>query len=306
MTRIRHSFAGYLRLMQISSTNLFVFTEGKQSDPYFYANILSSIPSLGISYEIRLARTIPSNTGGKEALLTFFEYLRRKDALYSSLGSQNTTCLFMLDKDIDDLQRRKKRSPHVIYTEHYDVQNYIFLHGNLVIGGASAASVNPALLQTTLSDSDAWCRRIAVLWKDWIVLCLKIVADHIHCEANFRLTSQIQARPCGATDSLLYATLTRNIARRCSVPVTRFRNDLSKTKKKVDRYFSQDQHHRLFKGKWFATALVDEIDQIMAGQQYDTEGLSGRITSCVAATLDFNNPWADHFRIPISDVIARL
>ena len=43
MARLLHSFAGYLRSMQVSSTNLFIFVEGKQSDPFFYASTLFAL-----------------------------------------------------------------------------------------------------------------------------------------------------------------------------------------------------------------------------------------------------------------------
>ena len=97
-------------------------------DPFFYAGICESIADLQLRYEIFIARQLPGSTGGKQALLNFFAFLRRSKALVSSLGGQRA-CIFFLDKDVDDLQRKKKRSQHTVYTEHYDVQNYIFIHG---------------------------------------------------------------------------------------------------------------------------------------------------------------------------------
>jgi len=292
--------------MQLSSTDLFVFVEGKQSDPYFYARICASIPDLHVRYEICTARQLPGATGGKQALLSFFSFLRQCRALVSSLEGQATTSIFILDKDVDDLQHKKKRSQHVVYTEYYDVQNYIFMYGNLLTGAASAASVDPARLRAELSDAPRWCLRIVRLWREWISLCLCVLEENISCEVNYKVLSRVQTRPCGPTDARRYATLTRDVARRCGLPVAVFRQRLAATTRKVDKYFARGQHHRIFKGKWFATVLADDVDRIMAGRPYDSSRLASRLTSSVAATLDFTEPWADHFRNPIRNVTGML
>ena len=302
MSRLLHSFKGYLRSMQLSSTDLFVFVEGKQSDPYFYARICETVPGLDSRYEIRLAQQLPDSAGGKQTLLGFFTFLRKRKELVSSLGGQRTICIFFVDKDVDDLQRKKKRSPHLVYTEYYDVQNYIFLHGDLLTGTASAASVDPARLSVQLSNASEWCLRAAKLWREWISICLRMLEDGISCEANYRVASRVQARPSGPTDAKLYATLTHTIAHRASLPVAVLRQQLTTTTEKVDRYFSQSLHHRIFKGKWFALILADELDRIMAGQPYDNNGFAKRLPSSIAATLDFREPWADYFRNAIQSV----
>ena len=306
MSRLRHSYAGYLRYMQLSSTDLFVFVEGKQSDPYFYASILKSIPDINCRYEICIANQLPGGAGGKQELLVFFSFLRKRKSLVSLLVGKKTTCIFFLDKDLDDLQHKKRRSQHVVYTEHYDVQNYIFLHGNLLTGAASAASVDPARLQAELSDAPNWCLRVAKFWREWICLCLCVLENNIACEANYRVTSRVQTTLCGPIDNELHANLINNVANRCGLPVVAFRQMLASTTRKVDRYFAKGQHHRVFKGKWFAAILANDIDRIMAGQPYDSADLANRLTSSVATTLDFSEPWADYFGNSIRDVIAML
>jgi hypothetical protein len=306
MKRLRHSSVGYLRFMQLSSTELFVFVEGEQSDPYFYACILASIPNLNVSYRIFLARELPGAAGGKQALLNFFSFLRRKKMLFSSLSGRNTTCVFFLDKDVDDLQHKLKRSQHVVYTEHYDVQNYIFMHGNLVIGAASAASCDPTSLSGELSDASAWCLRIVFLWREWISLCLLTLKNRIPCEANYRVMSRVQSRPCGCLDSRRYAREIHRVAKQGGLKIAAFSPQVTATTRIVDRYFAKGQHHRLFKGKWFGTILADDIDRIMAGRPYHSNGLARRLPSAIAATIDFTEPWTDHFKRPICGLAAML
>ncbi len=306
MNRLRHSYAGHLRLMQMSATQLYVFVEGKQCDPYFFAEACSEALGSQVTYEIATARQLPGSSGGKQALLTFFVYLRGRSSLITDLGGQKTACIFFLDKDVDDLQRRKKRSRHVVYTQHYDVQNYVFEHGDLTKGSAAAASVDPRRLEADLCDASQWCSHVAALWRDWVALCLQMVKDGISGEANYRVLSRVQTRLCGPTDPTALRSLTRDIARRERIPVAELRNRLGSYTTKVDFYFTRGEHHRVFKGKWFASILADDIDRIMAGDPYDDNRLRGRLQSTIAATLDFSEPWADYFKQSLSDIAAML
>jgi len=63
--------------MQISERRVFAFVEGKTTDPYFYGRICESVcQQIDISYIICMAQELPTQTGGKKSLITFFEYLR--------------------------------------------------------------------------------------------------------------------------------------------------------------------------------------------------------------------------------------
>ncbi len=306
MSRLHHSYSGHLRFMQMSTTQIFVFVEGKHCDPYFFAQVCASEFGQHITYEISTARQLPAHSGGKQALLNFFSFLRTHRALVSDLAGNKTTCIFFLDKDVDDLQRIKKRSPHVVYTEHYDVQNYVFLYGDLTKGAASAASVDPRVLQPHIGNSTLWCRNAATLWKEWVSLCLMLHQDGISCEANYRVQSRVQSRPCGPTDPEKLHALTRTIARRSHIPVANLRQRLALFTAKVDRYYGRGEHHRVFKGKWFGLILADDVDRIMGGNPYDRNGLQSRVPSAIAATLDFSEPWANYFRRALRGVAAML
>jgi len=292
--------------MQMSATQLFVFVEGKQCDPYFFAGICSTALNQQVSYYISTAQEIPGDSGGKQALIAFFTFLRDRKKLVSTLGGQRTACVFFLDKDVDDLQRRKKRSLHAVYTEHYDVQNYVFQHGDLAKGTAAAASVDPRRIEGDLGDAPRWCKHVAMLWRDWLALCLRLLEDGIPCEANYRVLSRVQTRHCGPTNVQAHRALVRDIAGRAGVSVAELTRRVSLTADKVERYFARGEHHRIFKGKWFAAILADDVARIMAGNPFDDHGLAGRLPSAIATTLDFSEPWTEHFRQPLHDIAAML
>jgi hypothetical protein len=131
MSRLTHSLAGYRRAMQMSRTQIFAFVEG-QTDPYFYDKICEAVcqPST-VSYEIRRAQELPGGTGGKVALLALYDYLRRMSSLLDNFKGKTTGVLIFLDKDVDDLLRIQRRSEHIVYTKYYDLENHLFIHGNL-------------------------------------------------------------------------------------------------------------------------------------------------------------------------------
>jgi len=292
--------------MQVSSTQLFVFVEGKSCDSYFYSQACAAAVGDVVDYKMVTADTLPGNWGGKSSLIGFFELLRTRNALVTTLGGPRTASLFFLDKDLDDISRTRKRSRHVVYTRYYDVENYVYEYGDLARGAACAASVDPRTLRANIGDSASWCRRMAANWKDWIALCMRMQASGIQCEANFRRPSPLQSRPCGPVEPAEYSRVTRQIARRAGVPVSQLRQDVAETRVKVDRYFTRNDHHKIFKGKWFAGILADEVRRILQGVSFCSGGLESRITHCVALTLDFTQSWAEHFRTAILDVAALI
>src|SRR5947209_4396973 len=168
-TRLTHTTkAAFRRYMQISRAKVFIFVEGK-TDKYFYNKICESVlGKAGIEYEICLAQELPQLTGGKSSLLKFFKYLKRVSSLLDDFKGEKTAGFFYLDKGIDDILKACNNSEHIVYTEHYSFENYLFQHGDLVEATAAAASLDLASVRRVLdTDKTSWRRRAAENWKDW-------------------------------------------------------------------------------------------------------------------------------------------
>ena len=306
MPRPNHSNEGFLRYMQMSSTKVFIFVEGKKIDSFFFGKICSTIEQPNFTYEIITASRILNETGGKQALLTFFSYLRRSNKLISDLSGKRTVTIFYLDKDVDDILRVKKRSEHLVYTEYYDIENYIFEYGDLLNGAAAAASIDPARLSNYFSNAHRWCKLATNKWRKWVVLCLFVMREHIPCEANYRMPSRIHESPCGSIDNLKYSSFLSRLQTKTCLYSDTFKQRLKEVSKRVDFYYNKDKHHYIFKGKWFAYILSDEIKKIMSGVNYDANDLINRLPSIIAITLDFRGTWADHFKIPLRNILGKL
>lgn len=302
--RLLHSLTGHLRYMQMSRAVLFAFVEGKECDSYIYGQICAGICNQRqIGYELCKANQIPPHAGGKSALLTYHDFLRKRRALKTSLAGKDSIAVFFLDKDIDDLLGRLRRSRHTIYTRYYDVQNEIFLNGDLVRGCASAASLDPALLGPLLSDSRRWCAQAAQKWREWVVLCLVAYLKRIPHQCNYRMQSQVQCPKTGLVDLKKVTQLCAEMSLKSRLPAADFTAHHGSVSKRVAKMYSYGEQDRVFKGKWYAFLLDQDIGLLMGQAEYDRSGFASRVTSAVAATLIFPSRWAEHYSTRLAAVL---
>jgi hypothetical protein len=305
--RIVHSLRGYLRYMQMSQAVVFAFVEGKKNDPYFYGQICAVVCNKRqIAYQICKANEIPSRAGGKKVLLEFYDFLRKQKALRTNLGGKDTIAVFFSDKDIDDILRQCRRSRHVIYTRYYDVENEIFLNGNLSQGCAAAASLDPACLAPLLSGSHSWCKRAAERWREWVVLCIIATLKGIRQQCNYGnygVLSMMQNPANGMIDATKLAQRKAHMERKSGMAPTEFAALYASVTKRVRRLYSSGQQDKVFKGKWYPILLDEDIKRLIGRSVYNRQGFSARVTSAVAATLRFPDTWALYYTNRLADVV---
>jgi hypothetical protein len=307
MTRLTRSFRAYLRSMQMSRHGVFAFVEGKRADPYFYGEICRSVcGTSGISYEIRRSWELANGGGGKQTLISFFEYLRRKSALVDVFKGKGTGILFFLDKDVDDLLGRQRRSPHVVYTRYYDVENHIFTEADLIKAAAGAASLDRQEVLSCFADGEAWRCKVAAWWKEWVTLCLFVAKKKISCESNYGVPSRINNPAHGPVDQAAYRAHQKRIRSKLGFADPQFRRAFGRVARLVDGIYAQGEHDRLFKGKWYGPLLADTITDTMGSSRVDSAGLAKRLSDSVRMTLDFDAPWADYFKEPLRRVIREV
>ena len=290
--------------MQMSQAVVFAFVEGKQSDPYFYGQICAVVCNQRqIAYQICKANEIPPRAGGKKALLEFYDFLRKRKVLRTNLGGKDTVAVFFPDKDIDDIVRRCRRSRYVIYTQYYDVQNEIFLNGNLSQGCAAAASLDPARLAPLLSSSHSWCKKAAERWREWVVLCIIAALKGISQQCNYGVLSMVQSPVNGMIDASKLARRKADMERKSGMAPTDFAVFHESVRRRVRRLYSSGQQDKVFKGKWYSILLDEDIKRLMGQYEYDKHRLSSKVTSAVAATLRFTDIWALYYTNRLADVV---
>jgi len=307
MNRLTHNFQDSLRAMQMSRNRIFVFVEGKVADPYFYGQVCHSVCGpAGLSYIINTPQQLKAEGGGKQILISFFEYLRRESALIGVFKGKSTGVLFFLDKDVDDFLRTQRRSKHVVYTKHYDVQNHIFAEGDLIKAVAASASLDYNEVLVCLSSSNQWGHEVAQQWKQWVALCLFVAKKKANCECNYRVTSRINNPIHGPIDQTAYSDHLQRVQIKLGLTDKQFKRAFGRISRLVDRIYALGQHDRVFKGTWYPLLLATTIRDRIRTRSIDSGGLETRLPSSTASTLDFDAPWAEYFKQPLRNLIRQL
>jgi len=307
MTKLRHDKESYRRAMQISKTLLFIFVEGHK-DRNIYDRMLSpACKEKNISYEIVSIGDIRNLSEGKNGLLVFFDYLKNNDSLVDSFGKKKMISIFYLDKDVDDLKRSKRKSEHIIYTELYEVDNYLFKHGEVISSAATACSLRFQEAKAHLKDGEEWRRKAANTWKEWVCLCVFSCIYSIICSGNYSLPKSPvnSSGGYGALDKVLYKKYILKLKRKSGLNNTQFTKILNATIKKVEKIYEKDEYDKIFKGTRYFDHLKRDMQKINIQTRYDNKDIDGKVRVALIQALDFTDEWAEYSRAPLRRMISR-
>lgn len=290
--------------MQMSATRVFILVEGRQIDTYFYSEIGRRVcASAGLSYEIVRADRV-GESGGKGTLMELHEFLYLGGSLIDRSKGSETWCFFYLDKDVDDILCKQIESKHVVYTPFYSVENVLFIYGDLVRGAAAAASLDAARVGLRIPNSEAWRREKAELWKDFVTLCLFSQKYRINCDCHYgRNTSPLNNPADTEADAEEVAARMTALEGLSGLPGVDFDRKFRASARLVRRVYGRGEHDILFNGKWYRELLMREIEIVAQGEQYNRHALANGITASLAATLDFDSPWAEYFGGPLRKLV---
>lgn len=305
--RPTHSPAGFLRKMQMSKHRVWILVEGIFDVP-FYGQLCDNNKFLRKErYTIALAKELPGFSGdGKQNLLSIYRYLIRRKALTNTLEGKETIVLFIIDKDIDDIERTKARSSHVIYTEYYSFENYTFRFGDLCSALASAACLDVRRIRKRVGiESFTWTQKAAENWRPWVEYCLLVrKLKKIKNSRNYGLNQSLMHSgaysPCNETKQ---KALLKKALKDSGLTVSNFKIALERVKKYVGRVYSQGDHDIIFKGDWYIKFLVQDAREIAGSTHYNSMRLEKRLIPCLLVTLDYCGSWADYFHHAIERLI---
>jgi hypothetical protein len=296
-----------LRRVQMSQADVIVFVEGRELDQYFYDHICqTATQEHPFTYQVFTAQVLEGHSGGKSKLAAFHDYLRRRAALLNDFEGSRTGCVFFVDKDVDDILRRRKRSLHFVYTEYYDAQNHVFLNGDLMEAAAQAACAPRHSLPAQLQDSVQWCRAAAERWRDWVEICYLASTNGVPGEPNYRIHSPINAPSNSGTDLAAKTQRLESMRQRMGLQTSEFAEMCRRAARRIAEYYRTGQQDALFKGKWYDLILRYDVQDALAGCEHDANNLQRGLTMPVAGTLDYAASWADHFRMPLLAIARQV
>lgn len=306
MSRLKYSAKGFIRSLQVSRNDVFAFIEG-WSDRYFYDRVCEhACRGTGLTYDVRTAQELPAGTGGKTALVGFFLRLRRRKMLLHEFKGKKLAIIFFLDKDIDDLMKLRRRSKHIIYTEFYELENHLIRQTNLCEVAAAAASLDVESIRAVIGDQSEWMFRAATEWKDWVKLCATAQLLNANCGCTYSSHSQINDGPYGGVNGARLSRLAGELRVATGLPLNEFQAIVDRMSVRIDRIYASSRHDRVFKGKWYAKFLAEDVRRAADGRPYNGNGLETRVHAIAGAKLDFGQAWAGYFKVRISSVIQAL
>lgn len=286
--------------MQLSRDEVLAFVEGKNSDPVFYGELCSQeCSNRALSYGIRRAHELPTASQGKPALIEFFLLLKHAGVLNHTFGKKTTTCIFFLDKDVDDILGAQIRSPHVVYTQLYDVEAHIISHGQISKALAACLHVTQnELAQCNLVPPD-WHLDYAKLWKEWTALCLLKRLNGLSVP-GYAISSRVNRPLHSPTDANAFAT--EVALARLSYTGPDFDDEWARVLRLVDSLLRQGHHLTIFKGRWLITLLSEHADQHVRLKP-NRGNLKVGLVPSLLSTLNYSDSWSQHFRKSIQAVL---
>ncbi len=285
MTRLVHSEAGLLRSLQISKNTFFAFVEGALDRPFFDRLLSRTFANHVISPCVIAAKELPGATGGKPALLGFFETMRRKGQLVCDVFGKRQVCVFLPDKDVDDLTRKQYRSEHVVYTSTYDIEGHLFNCGDLSRAIADACGTTVQQAKEMIGDQKVWIDRHVNNWKEWTVLCLISQVKKVNCGCTFDRASAINPDFLQPPDIAKLNQFKGLLQQKLLLDQDQFARLFTLYARTLNRTISVNTPLRYFKGKWLKIILEHHLRQGFLVADANLNGSGERVVSTLVAQV---------------------
>lgn len=265
MARPAHDFKAYLRSMQLSRTEVYFFVEGKDCDPTYYGRLSEETQTRNKvkcvvvrADEIRNPVGILPLGGGKPKLVGFHNFLRRNGHLVDVFKGKRTVSVFFADKDIDDLLKKLLRSRHFLYTKWHSVENHLILAADLHEAIASTCSLAPGRVPRDFHDVNAWTRKAAERWKEWVACC--VLSQK--CKSgvlNYGSESLINVPATANTDAMLLRKHLNRLSASTGIEADKIKRKYLIVEKMIEGLYARNEHNAVFRGKWYLSILFAEL-----------------------------------------------
>jgi len=302
--RLSYSSNAQLRLLEMTQSDLFIFTEGI-SDRFFYDQIAAIIcPPLGIRYQIKSGEELSGATGGKQVLLSYFRKLNEAGLLRGIKGKR-ASVFFYLDKDLDDLKGSKITSNYIAYTSPYHLENYLFMWGDVHYASSAAVGLDAKTISQIIGDISDWRLKVASAWKQWVYLCVQATIDGISCGANYHSCSKIHNGCSCDIDSKRQKQKETELRIASGLSAADFQSRQEQIHKLVDELYLKGNHDFVFKGQWYINWLESTISSSVKNKRQIVNQFSSAITPTLLLTLNYSGKWCKHLRDPLLKVATQ-
>ncbi|MGW6058696.1 hypothetical protein [Streptomyces sp. NPDC055189] len=288
--------------MQISQYSLFVIVEGKDLDARFYDCVCGSSSWIeAAGYQVWLAEQLKDDAtgvaaGGKKAVLAHFDYFKASGKLSVTSSSGKHAISFMVDRDNDDVSGGKRRSPHVIYTDMFDVESEAFVHGKDEVALAGALSLDASSASLLATDLNDWIKDLANAWREWITLCTLAKAAGSGCDVGFRRESWVNIPKYGAVEPIKLAAAEAKVVASTRRTPVEFNAISARVRGRINSCYSKGSGYRLLKGKWLSSYLTYRVKDYFGSAPVHYGSFTDSVARDYLAACDFRENWANYYR----------
>jgi hypothetical protein len=293
---------GYMHRISMSySTAIFVIVEGIQNDRYLVDRICRSSKSISeAGYEIRYIKQIRQAhavaSGGKSAVLSFYDYCRQaKKLIQRNSGGPRAICFFV-DRDGQQITGGMRRSPHVVYTKLADSEAHIFSDSDEIEALATAASLDRRTTEDLIGYLGDWKVALADSWRPWIEECYVAEAVRSRSWVGFGPASSLVHDGANARILNVEALAAARKAVRDTALIAgpKFEAERNKILRRIGVIYESGDQSSLLKGKWLPTQLTycvrDYFDSIGSSDGWNKASFNTSVTYCYLAHLDISRP----------------
>jgi hypothetical protein len=298
MTPPKWTRAGMAARAMISRNKYTIFVEGKSFDAPYYDRLLSSVEAVK-EMGIEIVRSFDVSdadvgTGGKSALLDLYGFYEKNGTLKFTTKRGSKFLVFFLDRDYDEFGAGLHSSPHIVYTYGTDVEAEIFRRGRL------SQALATTLHLTTTESVDLEARignfrlNLALLWKEWIKLCIASVPLRSRCEVRPSSGSLVNQENYGTLDLVEYERLKGRLIDTSVVDNPEI--VLDAVVGQVNECFNTLEIHKLLKGKWIAAYIEHKVIELHQPSNNQLRSFTPVLTSAMLDSIRFDSLATHHHR----------
>jgi hypothetical protein len=297
MSKIPRDALAFAQRVKMSQHRLFLLVEGQEHDVRFYDKLLESSPKLrGEGYVVQLGALIAVDgvaAGGKQHLLKLFEYFRSLGKLKQSrLDGMYRIIVFGLDKDLDDIVGRRRKSPHVIYSRHADIEAEIFSQWRPKKALSVALSLDAADARSFAKHVGDPLGGLAARWSDWLYLCCRAEGTGARCSVRFGGASKVNDPLYGPADSAKVARVEEQL-------VAGARMSAGRDRQMMQRVAAADGRGELryfIKGKLIPGYMGQLAEDYFADRRpVSRRTFEQAVTHVALSTVRFSGDWLRHW-----------
>jgi len=286
MSRLKYGDKAFIRKLEMSRAQVFAFVEGGLDRPFIERLLLNSLsPDFHGKLQVIAAKELPGDTGGKPRIEALYKNLRVQKKLNFESFGKKAICIIFLDKDIDDLRRRKLKSSNVLYTPTYDLEGLIFTRGDLVRATADAAGLTTSQARTLLGSPGTWILSQAKNWTDWTTLCVLSETRNVNVGSSYQRPSAINPQMLGPVDAAALAAHKDALASAVGLARHDFDMLFDRYRSKVAASVSSRESLAFFKGKWLLPLLERHFGARNAVPDASGQALGQKVAALLVAQV---------------------